>query len=74
MHPAHDPILFHQLPFIAQIIQDETWLEGERRGAPVSPDDPVVQENVCTIVLCIGAEMRERLSRQGLGQMQIQAA
>ena len=65
MYPAHDPILFRQLPCIAQIIRDETWLEGERRGAPVSPDDPVVLENVCSIVLSVGAEMREHLSRQG---------
>ncbi len=74
MVPVHDPILFLQLPCIAQIIRDETWLEGERRGAPVPPDDPVVRENVCAIVLSQGAEMRERLSRQGGGQSQDQAA
>ena len=27
-----DPILFRQLPMIKKIIEDETWLEGERRG------------------------------------------
>ncbi len=54
--------MFRQLPLIQQIIADETWLEGERRGCPVSSDDPVVRENVCLIVLRIGAAMREALS------------
>ena len=74
MVPAHDPILFRQLPCIAQIIRDETWLEGERRGAPVSPDDPVVRENVCAVVLGIGAEMRERLTRTDAEGSRDQAA
>jgi len=74
MLSAHDPILFRQLPIIAQIIQDETWLEGERRRAPVSSDDPVVREKVCSIVLTIGASMREQLSQQVAGQGQDQAA
>lgn len=59
-----DPILFRELPMIRKIIDDETWLEGERRQAPVSPDDPVVQENVCLVILRIGAEMRAMLQRE----------
>lgn len=53
-----DPILRHQLPCIAQIIRDETWLEAERRGHTVPPDDPVVRANVCDVILRIGARMR----------------
>lgn len=56
-----DPVVRRELPVIAQIIQDEVWLEGERRGAPVSPDDPVVREKICTIVLQIGRDLRTRL-------------
>jgi hypothetical protein len=74
MLPDHDPVLFRQLPIIAQIIQDETWLEGERRHAPVSSDDPVVREKVCSIVLTIGASMREQLTSQVPPQSQDQAA
>lgn len=56
---AQDPLLFRQLRVIQKIIEDETWLEGERRGCPVSPDDRVVRENVCRVVLRIGGQMRE---------------
>lgn len=58
MHPPSDPALPRQLPIIAKIIRDETWLEGERRGCPVAPSDPVVRANVCAIILRIGAELR----------------
>ena len=59
-----DPIVLRQLPVIHQIIADETWLEGERRGHPVSPSDPVVRENVCRVVLRIGQHLRDSLSEQ----------
>lgn len=58
MH-ANDPLIFRQLQVIQKIIEDETWLEGERRGCPVSRDDAVVRENVCRVILRIGKEMRE---------------
>lgn len=58
MNAPHDPALIRQLPIIAKIIRDETWLEGERRGCPVPPTDPVVRANVCAIILRIGAALR----------------
>jgi hypothetical protein len=61
MSPLLDPVVRLQLPVIAKIIQDEVWLEGERRGCAVSPDDPVVREKVCAIILRIGRELREKL-------------
>jgi hypothetical protein len=57
----NDPVMFRQLPVIQQIIADETWLESERRGCPVSPEDPTVRENVCQVILRIGASLRESL-------------
>ena len=54
-----DPVVRQELPVIQKIIRDETWLEGERRGRYVSSEDPVVQENVCTIVLTIGEQLRQ---------------
>jgi hypothetical protein len=57
-----DPVIQHQLFMIHQIIHDETWLEGERRGCRVSPQDRVVRENVCGVVLRIGQHMRDRLT------------
>jgi hypothetical protein len=51
-------ILTHQCSVIEKIIRDETWLEGERRGRFVPSSDRVVRENVCRIVLGIGAQIR----------------
>ncbi len=59
-----DPIVVRQLPVIHKIIADETWLEGERRGRPVSPNDPIVRENVCSVVLRIGQQLRDSLRQQ----------
>lgn len=59
---SHDPVVARQLPVIQKIIHDETWLEGERRGCPVEPTDPVVREKVCSVVLRVGAQLRESLS------------
>lgn len=59
-----DPVLHRQIPVIQKIIQDETWLEGERRGCRVTPDDRVVRENVCRVILRVGHEMRESITRQ----------
>jgi len=46
-----EPILLRQLPVIQKVIRDETWLEAERRGCPVSAQDPAVRKNVCQVVL-----------------------
>jgi hypothetical protein len=57
-----DPIVSCELPLIQKIIEDETWYEGERRNCWVSPDDPVVRENVCQVILRIGRELRESVA------------
>lgn len=62
MLPA-DTVLHHEIPVIRKIIADETWLEGERRGCAVSPDDRAVRDKVCTIVLEIGQELRDSITR-----------
>jgi hypothetical protein len=59
---SKDPVLQRELPVIQKIIQDETWLEGERRGCHVRPDDRVVRDRVCNIVLEIGQELRDSVS------------
>ena len=56
---ALDPVIFRELPVIQQIILNETWLEAERRGCYVYADDRVVRENVCLVVLRIGAQLRQ---------------
>lgn len=58
-----DPIVRIQLPAIRQIIIDEVWLEAERRGCSVDADDGVVRENVCLVVLRIGAQLRAASER-----------
>ena len=64
MNPT-DPILFRELPVIQKIIQDETWLEGERRGCTVLPSDRMVRDRVCEIILRIGQQLRDSLSAPG---------
>jgi hypothetical protein len=59
-----ESIVLLQLPAIDRIIQDETWLEAERRGCPVDADDSTVRENVCRVVLRIGAQLREAAERR----------
>ncbi len=59
-----DPLIRQQLPSIAQIIRDETWLEAERRGQTVPADDPVVRANVCAVILRIGSRMRDDALKQ----------
>lgn len=47
---------------IAQVVRDETWLEGERRGCYVPHDDPAVQARVAAIILSdIGRQLRQEL-------------
>ena len=62
MSPQIEPTLLRQLPVIQKVIRDDTWLEAERRGCPVSAQDPAVRENVCQVILRIGHEMRETLT------------
>jgi hypothetical protein len=61
MLPA-DPVLLREIPVIQKIIQDETWLEGERRGCPVPPTDRAVRENVCRVILQIGQQLRDSIT------------
>lgn len=59
-----DPVISQQIPVIHKIIQDETWLEGERRGCRVPPNDPAVRENVCRVILRIGQQLRDSIETQ----------
>ena len=53
-----------QVGAVEEIVRNETWYEGERRGGFVSHDDPVVQVRVSEILLDIGGEMRSVVVRQ----------
>ena len=59
-----DQVLVREIPVIRQIIRDETWLEGERRGCQVPANDRVVRENVCRVVLRIGQRLRDTIEAQ----------
>ena len=63
------PVIFRELAAIRQIIHNETWLEGERRGCCVPAQDRVVRENVCLVVLRIGQQLRESSERAVLAEM-----
>lgn len=51
---------------IEQIIRDECWLEGERRGGPVDSKEAIIQARVADIILAgAGSRLRQEHSRHG---------
>jgi len=53
-----------EIPDVERIVKNECWLEGERRGCPVSPHDEVVRKRVAQIILDgAGAFIREARMR-----------
>jgi hypothetical protein len=54
-------IIRAEIPDVARIVSDECWLEGERRGEPVSPHDEEIQCRVAEIIIAeAGAVLRAR--------------
>ena len=53
-------LMRRERPWISEIVRNETWLCGERRGHTVNAKDPEVQSRVCQIILEIGANLRKR--------------
>ena len=51
--------LHAELPLIRKIIENETWLEGERRGHSVDEKDPEVLLHVIEIIQTNGQKMRD---------------
>ena len=43
--------ILSEIPDVADIVRQECWLEGERRGSPVDPSDVSVQQRVAEIIL-----------------------
>ena len=51
-----------EIPELRNIVEDECWLEGERRGMAVDPNDEVVQNRVAEIILSgAGEQLRKRI-------------
>lgn len=40
-----------EIPHIQKIVQNECWLEGQRRGCSVEPTDDIVRQRVADIIL-----------------------
>jgi hypothetical protein len=54
-------IIRAEIPEIARIVKNECWLESERRGCPVGPNDEVIRWRVAEIILGgAGAYLREK--------------
>ena len=65
MHTPSE-IIRAEIQDIAQIVRDECWLEGERRGRDVEPGDRVVQARVAEIILAdYGVRLRHKYSDDG---------
>jgi len=55
-----------EIPDVKSIVDNECWLEGERRGQPVDPADETVRERVADIILSgVGAYLRQKLGANG---------
>ena len=52
-------IIKAEIPLVQKIVQDETWLEGERRGCPVESNDEMVQMRVIDICLKESEKLRK---------------
>jgi len=50
MNDAVD-IIRSEIADVQHIVQEQCWLEGERRGYPVTRHDPVIQRRVADIIL-----------------------
>ena len=57
-------IIMDQCEVVAQIVRDETWLEGERRKIFVAEHDPIVQLRVAEVILKEGGKMRSKSVRR----------
>ena len=56
---AESEFIQAEIPEVRKIVQDECWLEGERRGAAVDPRDDAIQKRVAEIILSgVGAQLR----------------
>ena len=56
-----------EIPDVKIIVENECWLEGERRGEAVDSRDPAVQERVADIILNgVGAFLRQRQQSKGV--------
>jgi hypothetical protein len=54
-------IIRAEIPDVQCIVEDECWLEAERRGHAVERGDPVVQKRVADIILNgAGAALRRK--------------
>jgi hypothetical protein len=58
--------IHNEIPDVAEIVRNECWLEGQRRGCAVEPTDDFVRQRVADIILGgAGAYMRWRHSQAG---------
>jgi len=55
-----------EIPDVKAIVNNECWLEGERRGQPVDPRDETVRERVADIIFSgAGAYFRQKRATNG---------
>lgn len=59
-------IIHSEIADVAEIVRNECWLEGQRRGCAVAPTDDFVRQRVADIILGgAGEYMRRRHSQVG---------
>jgi len=64
MNPETE-IIRSEIADIKSIVENECWLEGERRGRPVDPHDETIRMRVAQIILGgAGAYLRQKHSQR----------
>lgn len=58
---SESEFIYNEIPDVAEIVRNECWLEGQRRGCPVEASDDYIRQRVADIILDgAGAEIRQR--------------
>jgi hypothetical protein len=58
---SESEFILDELPDVASIIQNECWLEGQRRGCAVDPSDDFIRRRVAEIILSGAGEYMRRI-------------
>lgn len=58
---SESEFILDELPDVACIIQNECWLEGQRRGCAVDPSDDFIRHRVAEIILAGAGEYMRRI-------------
>lgn len=61
---SESQFIHNEIPDVEEIVRNECWLEGQRRGCKVEPSDDCIRQRVADIILQgAGEAIRRRHSQ-----------